>query len=61
MRIKLLLVTLLVLSNVIWFRAYRIRNQAWLDGITWRHQLEQERDFFQKQALDAVERCHGQQ
>jgi hypothetical protein len=60
MRIKLLLVALLVLSNLVWFRAYRIRNESWMDGITWRHQLEEERDFWQKQAFDAAERCHAQ-
>ncbi len=50
MRLKLLLVTLLVLSNLAWFGMYRTLDQAFAREIGERHRLERDRDFWSDQA-----------
>jgi hypothetical protein len=52
MLIKVLLVTLLVLlvmSNGAWFVVYRVMAHSLKQETVWRHDVEQQRDFWQKQ------------
>ena len=59
MRIKVLLVALLILSNSFWFLRVRAMKDNARFWTTYTSQIEKERDFWQKQAFDEVERCHA--
>ncbi len=50
MRLKVLFVVMLVLSNLAWFGAYRVLNQAFVREIGERHRVERDRDFWSDQA-----------
>jgi len=54
---KVFLIVLLILSNLIWFNEYQIKDHAWMQQRTLRHNAERERGFWKKTSSDILQHC----